>query len=99
MVWHRQITLSILQSEPKMAEEIALSNILGAPVYDGTGDLAGHVREVAVSPQDDRARVSDLVVKTPEGDRLLALKTVRALERSAVRATTLIRANGRWEEW
>ncbi|HKF20136.1 MAG TPA: CBS domain-containing protein [Candidatus Angelobacter sp.] len=82
-----------------MTPEIALSNILGAPVYDGTGDLAGHVREVALSPQDDRGRVSDLVVKTPEGDRLLALKTVRALERSAVRATTSVRANGRWEDW
>src|SRR5215471_17843217 len=99
MLWHRQTTLGILQSEPMMTPEIALSNILGAPVYDGTGDLAGHVREVALSPQDDRGRVSDLVVKTPEGDRLLALKTVRALERSAVRATTSVRANGRWEDW
>jgi CBS domain-containing protein/sporulation protein YlmC with PRC-barrel domain len=99
MLWHRQTTLGILQSEPMMTQEIALSNILGAPVYDGTGDLAGHVREVAISPQDDRARVSDLVVKTPEGDRLLALRTVRALERSAVRATTSVRAEGRWEEW
>jgi len=99
MVWHRQITLSILQSEPKMAERIALSSILGAPVYDGTGDLAGHVREVAISPQDDPARISDLVVKTPEGDRLLPLKTVRAVERSAVRATTSVRADGKWEDW
>ena len=82
-----------------MAEEIALSSILGAPVYDMTGELAGHVREVAVSPQDDPARVSDLVVKTPEGDRLVSLKTVRSMERSAVRATTAVRADGRWEEW
>jgi magnesium transporter len=99
MLWHRQTALGILQSEQTMAEEIALSTILGAPVYDVTGELAGHVREVAISPQDDPARVSDLVVKTPEGDRLLSLKTVRAVERSAVRATTSVRADGRWEEW
>jgi len=82
-----------------MGEEIALSSILGAPVYDMTGELAGHVREVAISPQDDPARVSDLVVKTPEGDRLVSLKTVRSMERSAVRAKTAVRADGRWEEW
>jgi CBS domain-containing protein/sporulation protein YlmC with PRC-barrel domain len=98
MLWRQPNTLSILQSERTMTDEIALSSILGAPVYDVTGELAGHVREVAISPQDDPARVSDLVVKTPEGDRLVSLKTVRAMERSPVRATA-VRADGRWEEW
>src|SRR5262245_19375460 len=82
-----------------MAEEIALSSILGAPVYDSTGELAGHVREAAILPQEDPARISDLVVKTPEGDRLLTMKSVRTVERSAVRLTTLVRADGKWEEW
>jgi magnesium transporter len=81
-----------------VTEEIALSSILGAPVYDGSGTLAGHVREVAVSPQDDPARVSDLVVKTSGGDRLLPAKAILTLERSAVRATA-VRASGRVEEW
>jgi CBS domain-containing protein/sporulation protein YlmC with PRC-barrel domain len=81
-----------------MTEEIALSSILGAPVYDGSGTLAGHVREVAISPQDDPTRVSDLVVKTSGGDRLLPAKAVRTLERSAVRATS-VRASGKADEW
>ncbi|HEY6305536.1 MAG TPA: CBS domain-containing protein [Candidatus Angelobacter sp.] len=82
-----------------MAGEIALSSILGAPVYDVSGALAGHVREVAISPQDDPARISDLVVRTSAGDRLLPAKAVRALERSAVLATMAVRTTGKAEEW
>ena len=81
-----------------MANEIALSSILGAPVYDGSGQLAGHVREVALSPQHDAARVSDLVVKTSDGDRLLPAKAVRSLERSTVRSTS-VRATGTRDDW
>ncbi len=81
-----------------MAEEIALSSLLGAPVYDASGSLAGHVREAAISPQDDPARISDLVVKTPQGDRLLPAKAVLALERSAVRPA-LVRSSGKAEDW
>ncbi len=82
-----------------MTEQIALSSILGAPVYDSAGSLAGHVREVAISPQDDPIRISDLVVKTPAGDRLLPTREVRALERSAVMPTTTVRTTGKAEEW
>ncbi len=82
-----------------MAAEFALSNILGAPVYEASGALAGHVREVAISPQDDPARVSDLVVKTSDGDRLLPARAVLAMEVSAVRATPAIRTNGSAHEW
>ncbi len=81
-----------------MVEGIALSSVLGAAVYDDSGALAGHVREVAISPQDDPARISDFVVKTSVGDRLLPAKAVRALERSAVRAIAL-RATGKVEDW
>ena len=81
-----------------MTEEIALSTLLGAPVYDVSGTLAGHVREVAISPKDDPARISDLVIKTPSGDRLLAAKSVSALERSSVRPPS-VRAAGKAEEW
>jgi magnesium transporter len=99
MLWHVQTTFGILPLEWMMAEEIALSSILGAPVYDGSGSLAGRVREVAISPQDDPSRISDLVVKTPAGDRLLPTKAVCALERSAVMATTTVRTTGKAEEW
>src|SRR5262245_39459464 len=81
-----------------MMEEIALSSILGAPVYDDSGSLAGHVREVALSPQDDPARISDFVVKTSEGDRLLPAKSVRSLEPTSVRSATL-RVTGKAEDW
>src|SRR5262249_17184611 len=81
-----------------MVEEIALSSILGAPVYDDSGSLAGHVREVALSPQDDPARISDFVVKTSEGDRLLPAKSVRSLEPTSVRSAAL-RVTGKAEDW
>ena len=50
---------------------IALSELLGATVYDRTGLSAGKVREIAVSPQEDATRISGVVVKTRFGDRLL----------------------------
>lgn len=81
-----------------MPEEIALSTLLGAAVYDGAGALAGHVREVAISPKDDPVRISDLVVKTSAGDRLVPASAVSALERSAVRSAS-VRAAGKIEEW
>jgi len=68
-------------------EPIALSSILGAPVYDSSGILAGRVREVAISPQYDSSRISDLVVKTQDGDRLLPLKSISLLEARLVRAS------------
>lgn len=76
-----------------VAEGIALSTILGTPVYDSAGNLAGHVREVAISPQDDPSRISDLIVKTSDGDRMLPLKALAALE------TRVVRARNRLEEW
>jgi len=72
-----------------MTQEIALSSILGAPVYDASGAVAGHVREVALSPQDDPSRISDFVVKTAGGDCLLPARAVSSLDRSSVRATAL----------
>src|SRR5215471_4638309 len=65
---------------------IALSTILGAPVYDSSGELAGHVREVALSPRDDATHLSDLIVKTSEGDRLLSAKGVSGVDGKTVRA-------------
>src|SRR5215472_2056266 len=70
-----------------MAHEIALSSILGAPVYDASGALGGRVREVALSPQEDPSRISDFVVKTSDGDRLLPVRAVSGLEGSSVRSS------------
>ncbi|MGH9571473.1 MAG: magnesium transporter MgtE N-terminal domain-containing protein, partial [Candidatus Angelobacter sp.] len=66
---------------------IALSRILGAPVYDETGAIAGRVREVAIVPQEDPNRIADFLVKTPDGDRLLAARMVRGIDHFSVRAT------------
>src|SRR5215472_8490636 len=81
-----------------MTEAIALSSILGAPVYEASGALAGHVREVAISPQDDPGHISDLVVKTSSGDRLLPVNSVSSLDRSAVRAPS-VRATRTIQDW
>jgi magnesium transporter len=74
-------------------QDIALSTLLGAPVYDSSGKLAGHVREVALSPRDDAGRISDLIVKTPEGDRLLPARAVADVNGRA------IKAKGTASEW
>jgi magnesium transporter len=70
---------------------LALSDLLGAPVYDPSG-AAGRVREVAIAPQEDRTRVSSLIIKTKSGNRVLPLTAVSAIE-GGVRATT---AAGEW---
>lgn len=50
---------------------LALSDLLGAPVTDASGVVAGRVREVALSPQEDATRIALLVVKTRSGERAL----------------------------
>jgi len=55
---------------------LALSELLGAPVFDTAGSRCGRVRELALVPQEDRARVSAAIVRTSAGDRLLPLTSV-----------------------
>ena len=76
-----------------MREEIALSSILGASVYDSSGAFAGHVREVAIFPQEDSNHISDFIVKTREGDRLLPSRQVKTVIGSA------IQVNGSAHDW
>lgn len=71
---------------------IALSELLGSPVYDSTGAAQGRVREVAMAPQEDRTRISVLIVKTSSGNRLLPLTAVSDIN-GGVRATS---AAGDW---
>ena len=58
---------------------LALSDLLGLPVYDSSGGKVGRVREVAIVPQDDPNHVAAFVVKTGEGDRLLSSHKVRSV--------------------
>lgn len=71
---------------------VALTELLGAPVYDSTGAHAGRVREVALCPQDDPQHVTALIVKTKEGDRLLNTGSVTA-------ANGGVRASTTWDKW
>src|SRR5271157_1535214 len=65
----------------------ALSDLLGLPVYDFTGVTAGKVREVALLPQENPSQISGLVVKTPSGDRLVNINSLRSIN-GGVRAGT-----------
>src|SRR5215813_3132756 len=50
---------------------LALSRLLGSRVLDASGAVAGRVREVAISPQEDPNRISAVIVRTKAGDRLV----------------------------
>ncbi len=58
---------------------LALSDLLGAPVFDQNGAVAGKVREVAVVPVDSSAQILGLIVKTRSGDRLLVTNEVHSI--------------------
>src|SRR5436305_8063938 len=70
-----------------MNHTVALTELLGAAVYDAAGNVCGRVCEVAISPQEDRARVSTFIVKTKGGDRLLAWAAVKSVN-GGIRAAT-----------
>ena len=55
---------------------LALTELLGRPVVEASGRVCGRVREVALTPADDRSRVSNLIVRTKNGDRLLPFSAV-----------------------
>src|SRR5271166_5116682 len=65
---------------------LALTDLLGAPVFDQNGAAAGKVREVAVVPQDNSSQILGLVVKTRGGDCLLVLNEVNSIN-GGVRAS------------
>src|SRR5256712_11929917 len=71
---------------------LALSELLGAPVFDTAGSKCGRVRELTLVPQEDRSRVAAIIVKTKAGDRLLPFGSVTAIN-SGIRTDT---AAGEW---
>ncbi len=68
---------------------LALTELLGAPVRDSAGKPCGRVREVALAPQEDRVRISVLIVITKAGDRVLPLQSVASIN-GGVRASTAL---------
>jgi magnesium transporter len=55
---------------------LALSELLGSPVYDPSGAASGRVTEVALAPQEDRARIASFIVKTKSGKRVVPFGSV-----------------------
>ncbi len=70
----------------------ALTELLGAPVFDTAGSPCGRVRELALAPQEDRARIAILIVRTKGGDRMLPLSSVTSINGGIWAAT----ASGDW---
>ena len=59
---------------------LALTELLGTPVFDPAGSRCGRVRELALIPQDDRARIACLIVKTAAGTWLLPFGSVTSMD-------------------
>ena len=66
---------------------LALSELLGATVYDPSGAASGRVREVALAPQEDRSRIASLIVKTKAGSRVLAFAAISSIN-GGIKAST-----------
>ncbi|MFZ0287302.1 MAG: magnesium transporter, partial [Terriglobales bacterium] len=66
---------------------VTLSEVLGSPVFD-PGGRCGRVRELAVSPQEDPARIAILVVRTKSGDRALPFSSVTSINGGLSAATS-----------
>jgi magnesium transporter len=71
---------------------LALSELLGATVYDPSGAVGGRVREVTLAPQEDRSRIASLIVKTKSGNRVLPFAAIAAIN-GGIKAST---AAGEW---
>jgi sporulation protein YlmC with PRC-barrel domain/CBS domain-containing protein len=68
---------------------LSLSELLGATVYDSSGSARGRVREVALAPQEDRSRISSLIVRTSTGQRLVPLSVILRIN-GGVRASNAV---------
>jgi len=66
---------------------LALTEVLGLPVFDTTGARCGRVHEMALQPQEDRNHVSLMIVRTKDGDRLLPFTSVSSIN-GGIRAST-----------
>jgi magnesium transporter len=67
---------------------LALTELLGLPVLDPAGPC-GRVRELAIAPAEDRARIAVLIVRTKSGDRVLPFSSVVAIN-GTLRTDTLV---------
>ena len=70
----------------------ALTELLGLPVYDADGTRCGRVLELTITPQEDRAKVSNVIVKTKAGDRILPFNSMLSINGG-------LRASGSVSSW
>src|ERR1044072_5524459 len=66
---------------------VALTELLGTPVFDSAGAQCGRVGEVALNPQEDPSRISNLIVKSKTGNRMLPFAAIEPIN-GGVYATT-----------
>jgi magnesium transporter len=66
---------------------IALTELLGMPVTEASGAHCGRVREVALTPGEDRSHISAFIVRTSHGDRVLPFSAVLSVN-GGVRASS-----------
>lgn len=71
---------------------LALTELLGEPVFDLGGSRCGRIRELALAPQEDHARIAVIIVRTNAGDRLLPFSSVTSVNGG-------IKAGTSSEEW
>src|SRR5260370_40335071 len=72
---------------PQIMANVALTELLGAPVVDPSGAVAGRVRGLAIAPQEDPARIAGIVVRTRHGDRLLLRDALQSVESRSLRSS------------
>src|SRR5581483_10967881 len=81
------LTRFLFPAHSQIMNSIALTELLGAAVTDGSGSQGGRVRGVAIAPAEDRVHISTLIVRTKEGERLLPFSEVASLN-GGVRASS-----------
>src|SRR6267154_1219006 len=69
---------------------LSLSELLGLTVHDSTGVATGRVREAALVPQEDRSKLSALIVKTRTGSRNLPCSAILGIDAGIIRASTTL---------
>ncbi len=62
----------------KTMSTLALTELLGRPVFDPAG-RCGRVRELAIAPAEDPARIAMLIIRTKSADRVLPFSAITAL--------------------
>jgi CBS domain-containing protein/sporulation protein YlmC with PRC-barrel domain len=64
---------------------ISLTELLGIAVVDPTGTVAGRVREIILAPQQDGSRITNFIVRTRQGERMVAADAISDVSTSGLR--------------